>query len=370
MKKYDLVIVGAGLYGCTFARICKDNGLNPLILEQRDTIGGNCYDENIEGINVHIYGAHIFRTSDKKVYEFVSRFTNLLPYSHQVLAKYHHKYYNLPINRFTLEQIYGKDFENKHQKELDKYSNIPIHNLKDKVRNLAGNKIYKILFEGYSMKQWNKPCEDIPADTIRRIQFRDNYNNDYFSEKYEGIPDEGYTEMFYEMTRDIDIQYKFKAGKSYLDKLDCPIIYTGQIDEYYNYILGKLEYRSLKFKLEKHSKYIYQPSAVVNLTGITPRYTRIIEHKHFNQKYQNLPYTYITKEYPDDYDGTNIPFYTVNDEKNTSLYNRYLKLSKKDKNIIFVGRLGTYQYLDMNETIQLAMKDATKFVNKVKKNDK
>lgn len=366
--KYDVIIVGAGLYGCTFARICKDNGLTPVILEKTNYIAGNCHDKKIIDINVHLYGAHIFRTSDKKVYDFISRFTRLIPYSHQVLAKYNNKYYNLPINKFTLQQLYGIEYYDKYNEDVDKYSDIKVKNLEDKVRHLAGDKVYKKLFKYYSEKQWNKPCTLIPEDTIRRIQFRDNYNNDYFSETYEGIPDEGYSKMCEEMAKDIEILYGVKATKEYLENYDIPVFYNGQIDEYFGYKYGRLEYRSLKFSIQYLDRYLYQPTAVVNSTDRWHKYTRIIEHKHFDQRRQCLPYTIITKEYPSEftYDDTSIPFYTVNDKKNMELYNKYKKL--KHKNVTFVGRLGTYQYLDMNETIKLAIKDANNFIRRRNEN--
>ena len=360
MKKYDYVIVGAGLFGATFAHEATKQGKRCLVIEKRNHIGGNIYTEKIQGIQVHRYGAHIFHTSNEEVWKYVNQFTKFNHFVNSPLANYKGKLYNLPFNMNTFYQIWGvkTPAEAKAKIEVQRQSlciKTP-KNLEEQAISLVGNDIYRILIKGYTEKQWGRDCKDLPASIISRLPCRFSFDNNYFSDRYQGIPTDGYTNMIKKMMGNIDIQLNtnFLDFRDELESLAEKIIYTGTIDSYFDYTLGHLEYRSLRFDTEVLPIDNYQGVAVVNYTERKIPYTRIIEHKHFDFGMQ--PTTVITREYPLEWSRDIEPYYPVNDTKNITLYNKYLQLAQTKKNIYFAGRLGTYQYLDMDEVINKALK--------------
>ena len=365
-NRYDYLIVGSGLSGAIFAHEAAKQGKKCLVIEKRNHIAGNVYTENIEGINVHKYGAHIFHTSNKEVWDYINQFAEFNNFVNSPLAVYKNELYNLPFNMNTFSKMWGikTPEQAKHviESQVEKSKIISPKNLEEQAISLVGEDIYQKLIKGYTEKQWGRDCKDLPAFIIKRLPVRFTYNNNYFNDKYQGIPIGGYTQIIEKMLENSDILLNtdyFDFIKSHPNIADN-IIYTGEIDKYYNYCYGKLDYRSLKFETEVLDTENYQGNAVVNYTERKIPYTRIIEHKHF--EFGNQPKTVITKEYPEIYDGHNEPYYPVNDFKNTELYKKYKELSDKEKNVFFIGRLAQYKYFDMDKVIESTLNISKKIL--------
>ena len=354
---YDYLLVGAGLFNATLASLIKKNNKNAkvLVLEKRSHIAGNIYTKNIEGIDVHIYGAHIFHTSDKTVWQYVNNYAEFNRYTNSPIAYYKGEVYNLPFNMNTFSKMWGISKAEEAKKIIDEQRReicAEPKNLEEQAISLVGRDIYEKLIKGYTEKQWGRDCKDLPAFIIKRLPVRFVYDNNYFNDMYQGIPIEGYTKMIENMFDgcDIDFNVDYLQNK---DKYSAKtIIYTGMIDEYFGFSLGTLEYRSLRFDIETLDQEDYQSNAVVNYTEREVPFTRIIEHKYFtNVKTEK---TIITKEYPTDWQKGMEAYYPINDEININLYNKYVELANKE-NIIFAGRLGQYKYFDMDKTMLSAM---------------
>ena len=351
---YDYLIVGAGLSGATFAYLAKKDNKKVLLIDKRKTIAGNIFTETKNNIDIHKYGAHIFHTSDKEVWKFISSFREFNSFVNEPIANYKGKLYHLPFNMNTFNALWGvvtpEEAIKKIEEERKKANIKEVKNLEDQALSLVGKDIYTKLIKGYTEKQWGKDCKELPSFIIKRLPLRFTYNNNYFNDLYQGIPINGYTSIIENMLKGIEVKLNTDYFKDdSLSKIAKKIVFTGEIDKFYNYQLGRLEYRSLKFETEKLNIESYQGNAVINYTEREVPYTRIIEHKFFNLRESKV--TYITKEYPKQYKNGDEPFYPINDERNTSLYNKYVELSKKNQNIIFAGRLGQYKYFDMDDVI-------------------
>ncbi|MBU5456167.1 UDP-galactopyranose mutase [Caproiciproducens sp. MSJ-32] len=359
MKKYDYLIVGSGLFGSIFAHEANKRGKKCLVIDKRDHIGGNIYTKEIEGINVHIYGAHIFHTSNKEVWDYVNSFAEFNRYTNSPVAIYKDELYNLPFNMNTFNKLWGvkTPAEAKAKIEQQKQeSNIDEpKNLEEQAIKLVGKDIYEKLVKGYTEKQWGTRATELPAFIIRRLPVRFTYDNNYFNDKYQGIPIGGYTKIIEKMLEGIEVRLNtdFFKNREELEKVADKIVFTGMIDEFYDYKFGELEYRSLRFEHEILDEENYQGNAVVNYTEYEIPYTRIIEHKHF--EYGTQPKTVTTKEYPAKWEKGDEPYYPVNNEKNNELYAKYKELADKEKNVIFGGRLAEYKYYDMHNVIEKAL---------------
>lgn len=362
MKKYDYLIVGAGLFGAVFAQEAKKAGKKCLVIEKRDHIAGNIYTKETEGIQVHEYGAHIFHTSNKKVWEYVNQFAEFNRYTNAPVANYKGEIYNMPFNMNTFHKLWGvvTPAEAKAKIEEQKKASGVEHpkNLEEQAINLVGIDVYTRLVKGYTEKQWGRRATELPAFIIKRLPVRFTYDNNYFNDNYQGIPIGGYTKMIEKMLEGTEVRLNenFLEKKEEYEALAETIVYTGMIDEYFEYCFGELEYRSLKFETEVLDIENYQGNAVVNYTEYEVPYTRIIEHKHF--EYGTQPKTVITREYPKVWKQGDEPYYPMNDEKNTALYGKYEELAQKEGNIIFGGRLGQYKYYDMDDTVEAALQCA------------
>ena len=358
--KYDYLIVGSGLFGATCANRLHKMGKKVLVIEKRNHIGGNVYTENIDGINVHKYGAHIFHTDYKDVWDYVNSFVEFNRYTNSPVARFGNEIYNLPFNMNTFSKIWSDvitpDDALRHINEERKEIEGEPKNLEEQAISLVGRTIYEKLIKCYTEKQWNRNCVDLPAFIIKRLPVRLTYDNNYFNDKYQGIPIGGYTKLIEKMLDGIEIKLNtnYFENKEEYDSLADKIIYTGPIDEYFNYSLGKLEYRSLRFDTKVLNIKNFQGNAVVNYTGHEVAYTRVIEHKHFEFDAESEK-TVITYEYPADYVDGMEKYYTINDDKNNQLAEKYRNLSKKEKNVIFGGRLGEYKYYDMDDVIKNAL---------------
>lgn len=357
---YDYLIVGAGLYGAVCAHELNKKGYKCLVIDKRNHIAGNIYTKEVEGINVHQYGAHIFHTSDKWVWDYVNQFAEFNNYINQPVARYKNECYNLPFNMNTFTKLWPDVFtpseaRNRIEEEKMAYNVENPKNLEEQAINLVGPTIYEKLIKGYTAKQWGRKCTELPSFIIKRLPVRFTFDNNYFNDRYQGIPIGGYTKLIENMLSGIEV----RLNTNYLDnreeynKLAKFIIYTGPIDEYYNYKLGNLEYRSIRFETEVLNIPNYQGNAVINYTEYEIPYTRIIEHKHFEFD-STSPKTVISKEYSSTWKLGDEPYYPVNDEKNNTLYNKYKELSLKENKVIFGGRLGGYKYYDMDDTIMAA----------------
>ncbi|MBR2524316.1 MAG: UDP-galactopyranose mutase [Clostridiales bacterium] len=361
MSDYDFLIVGAGLYGASFARLATDDGYRCLVIDRRDNIAGNVYTENVHGINVYKYGAHIFHTDDDAVWKFAQRFAEFNRYTNTVIANYNGELYSLPFNMYTFNKMWGVITPDEARAKLDEqiamcHVDEP-KNLEEQAMSLIGRDIYEKLIKGYTEKQWGRKATELPGFIIKRLPVRLTYNNNYFNDKYQGIPIGGYTAWISKMLDGIEVRtgVDYLKNREELDKLSDKVIYTGMIDEFYGYRLGNLEYRSLRFETEyMPDKDDYQGNAVVNYTDSETPYTRIIEHKHF--EFGKGEGTVITREYPSDWKPGDEPYYPLNNERNNKLYEEYRKLALED-NVFFGGRLGNYKYFDMDDTIAAAMKD-------------
>lgn len=359
MKKYDYLVVGAGLFGATFANLAHKNGKKVLVIDRRNHIAGNIYTENIEGINVHKYGAHIFHTDYKDVWDYVNSFVEFNRYTNSPIARIGNEIYNMPFNMNTFSKIWDDVFTPedaiRHIEEEKKEIVGEPKNLEEQAISLVGRSIYEKLIKGYTEKQWNRSCTELPAFIIKRLPVRLIYDNNYFNDRYQGIPIGGYTKLVENMLNGIDV----KLNSNFFDDVDGyksmadKVVYTGPIDEYFGYSLGRLDWRSLKFETKVLDKKNFQGNAVVNYTGHEVDYTRVIEHKHFEFDTESLK-TVVTYEYPADYEDGMEKYYTINDDKNNKLADEYRKLALNESNVIFGGRLAEYKYYDMDDVIKSA----------------
>ena len=360
MKKYDYLIVGAGLYGSTFAYEAAKKGKKCLVIDRRNHIGGNIYCEKINDINVHKYGAHIFHTSDKEIWDYVNQFAEFNNYVNSPIANYKGEIYNLPFNMNTFSKLWGvitpKEAEQKIEEQKAEFNITEPQNLEEQAISLIGKDIYFKLIKGYTEKQWGRDCKELPAFIIKRLPVRFTYDNNYFNDRYQGIPVGGCSVIIEKMLKDADVELcvDYLRNKEKYNELADKILYTGMIDEYYDYKYGNLEWRSLKFENEIYSDIDnYQGNAVVNYTSHDQKYTRIIEHKHF--EFNKCKGTVITKEYPMNWNKGDEAYYPVNDEKNNNLFAKYKELADNEENVIFGGRLGNYKYYDMDKVIKAAL---------------
>lgn len=359
MKKYDYLVVGAGLFGATFANLAKKDGKNVLVIERRPNVAGNIYTEKVEGIQVHRYGAHIFHTDYKDVWDYVNSFVEFNRYTNSPVARIGNEIYNMPFNMNTFAKIWDDVFTPedalRHINEEKKEITGEPQNLEEQAISLVGRTIYEKLVKGYTEKQWNRDCKDLPAFIIKRLPVRLTYDNNYFNDRYQGVPIGGYTKLVENMLEGIEV----RLDTDYFDNINEytelaeKIVYTGPIDEYFNYSLGKLEWRSLKFDTKILDTQNYQGNAVVNYTGHEVDYTRVIEHKHFEFD-TTSPKSVVTFEYPADYVTGMEKYYTINDDKNNLLAEQYKELASKEENVIFGGRLAEYKYYDMDDVIKSA----------------
>lgn len=357
---FDYLIVGSGLYGAICAYELTKKGKKVLVVEKRNHIGGNIYTENIEGINVHKYGAHIFHTSNKKVWDYINQFAEFNNYINSPIAVYHDELYNLPFNMNTFSKLWGiktpLEAQEKIEQERKAYYKENPANLEEQAINLVGLTIYEKLIKGYTAKQWGRPCNELPSFIIKRLPVRFTYDNNYFNDRYQGIPMGGYTQIIEKMLKGIEVRLNtnFLDHKEELIPLAKNIIYTGPIDEFFDYKFGALEYRSVRFEEEILDEVNHQGNAVVNYTEYEVPYTRIIEHKHFEFDVTS-PKTVISKEYSSTWKLGDEPYYPVNNDKNNALYQQYLLEAKKLNNVYFGGRLGQYKYYDMDKVILEAL---------------
>lgn len=361
MEKFDYLIVGSGLFGSTCANLLKNNGKKVLVIDKRNNVAGNVYTQEIEGIQVHKYGAHIFHTDYKDVWNYVNSFVEFNRYTNSPIARYKDEIYNMPFNMNTFSKIWNDVITpedalkhiNEEKKEMEGKN---ISNLEEQAISLVGRTIYEKLIKGYTEKQWNRNCKELPAFIIKRLPVRLIYDNNYFNDKYQGIPIGGYTKLVEKMLEGIEVRLNtnYFDNRKEWNEIAEKVIYTGMLDEYFEYKLGRLEYRSLKFDTKIIEKENYQGNAVVNYTGKEVAYTRVIEHKHFDTT-QSSKKTVITYEYPDDWTPEKEAYYVINDEKNNELAEKYRALANKEKNVIFGGRLASYKYYDMDDVIKEAM---------------
>lgn len=359
-KKYDYLIVGAGLFGSVCAYELTKRGYKCLVVEKRNHVGGNIYTENNSGINIHKYGAHIFHTSNKDVWDYINKFALFNNFINSPIANYKGEMYHLPFNMNTFHELWPEvntpeEAEEKINKDKEQFDVQEPKNLKEQAIKLVGPTIFHKLIEGYTAKQWGRKCEELPPFIIKRIPVRFTYNNNYFNDTYQGIPIGGYTQIVNKMLdgANVILGCDFNSSREKFMSMAKMVIYTGMIDEFFNYSYGPLEYRSLVFKEEKINASDFQGNAVVNYTDFDTPFTRIIEHKHF--EFNKSDVTIISREYPKKWERGDEPYYPVNNEKNTLIYNKYLELSKSLDNVVFGGRLGLYKYLDMDKVILEAL---------------
>lgn len=360
--KYDYLIVGSGIFGATFAQQAKEKGKNVMVIDRRNHIAGNVYTKNINGVTVHSYGCHIWHTDKKDVWDYVNRFVSFNNHRHKGVVNFKGKMYSFPINLMTMSQLWGVSTpeEAKRKVEEEKVPCDTPKNMEEWCLSVIGKTLYETFIEGYSTKQWNKHPRELSSSIVKRLPVRYTFNDDYFHDlTYQGIPIGGYTKMVENMLDGIkvelntDFEQVRNKWREYADKL----VFCGGVDQYFNYEFGELEYRSLKWDHEEmHGD--FQGHSCVNYTDLETRFTRIIEHKHFENP--DLPNTLISREYSVDWRETRDPYYPINDERNTSLYRRYRDLAEKEKDVIISGRLGSYKYLDMDDTISMALKTAEK----------
>lgn len=367
---YDYLIVGAGLYGAVFAHEAAQKGKTCLVIDKRNHIAGNIYTEETEGINVHKYGAHIFHTNNRQVWEYVNRFAQFNRFTNSPVANYHGELYSLPFNMYTFNRMWGvvtpEEAAEKIEEQKKAAGITQPQNLEEQAVSLVGTDIYEKLIKGYTEKQWGRPCSQLPAFIIKRLPVRFTFDNNYFNALYQGIPVGGYTRMVENMLQgtEVRLSINYLEQKKELDKLAEKVIYTGPIDAYFNYGLGALEYRSVRFETEVLDMPNFQGNAAVNYTDRETPWTRIIEHKWFEfgkaADGSELPKTVISREYSSEWHPGEEPYYPVNDEKNSNLYAEYKKLAEAEKNVVFGGRLGEYKYYDMDAVIDSALKMSEK----------
>ncbi|MCH5165285.1 MAG: UDP-galactopyranose mutase [Clostridiales bacterium] len=363
--KYDYLIVGAGLFGASFAQMMTERGKRCLVIEKREAVGGNIATETIDGITVHKFGAHIFHTSDKRVWDYVNRFAEFNNFVNSPIANYKGKLYNLPFNMFTFYQLWGCKTPAEARAVIESqraaYGNNEPKNLEEKALMSVGEDVYKTLIKGYTEKQWGRDCKYLPAFIIGRVPLRFTFDNNYFTDRYQGIPIGGYSQMVKNMLlgADVVLGVDYFADRKKWDGMGETVLYTGEIDRFFDYKYGALEYRSLRFETETLDVEDYQGNAVVNYTDFETPYTRIIEHKHFEKTYGGGK-TVITHEYPKKFEKGDEPYYPINDDKNTELYKRYTADAALQKNVLFGGRLAGYKYYDMDDTVAAAFELAQK----------
>lgn len=373
MRQYDFLIVGAGLYGATFAYLAHKQGKKCLVIDKRSHLGGNVYCENVEGINVHKYGAHIFHTSNKKVWQFVNSIVEFNRYTNCPVANYQGKLYNLPFNMNTFYQMWGvrtpdeakRKIEEEKLKVKAELSGREPRNLEEQALLLVGRDIYERLIKGYTEKQWGRKCTELPAFIIKRLPVRLVFDNNYFNDKYQGIPVGGYNQLIDGLLDGVETKtgVDFFENRAYWEGVADKVVFTGKIDEYFDYCYGKLEYRTVRFEVERMDTSNYQGNAVVNYTDPDVPYTRVIEHKHFEmfgQAVYDCPHTVISREYSTEWKDGMEPYYPVNDEKNNRLYARYKELAEQEPNVIFGGRLAEYKYYDMAPVMEAAFRQFAK----------
>jgi len=363
MNKYDYLIVGSGLFGCVFAHEATKKGKKCLVIDKRDHVGGNIYCENIEGITVHKYGAHIFHTNIKRVWDYVNQLVEFNRYTNSPIANYRGEIYNMPFNMNTFSKMWGVVTPEEAKKKIEEQRAEAVaepQNLEEQAISLIGKDIYTKLIKGYTEKQWGRPCNELPPFIIKRLPVRFTYDNNYFNDPYQGIPIGGYNKIIEKLLEGCDIRtgVDFNENRQELSALAERIVYTGTIDSYFDFCEGKLEYRTLRFENEVLDCENYQGVAVVNYTDSTPAYTRIIEHKHFEFGTQEK--TVITKEYPAEFKEGMEPYYPVNNQRNQELFEKYQLLAEKEENVIFGGRLAEYKYYDMDKVIESALIAAEK----------
>lgn len=365
LSKYDYLIVGAGLFGSTLAYELERQGKKVWVIEKRDHIGGNCYTKNIQGVHVHQYGAHIFHTSDKQVWDWINQFAEFRQFVNSPIANYKGELYSLPFNMWTFHQLWGVKTPEEAQDKIEsqKYKG-PITNLEEQARSMVGDDIFYKLIKGYTEKQWGKTCDQLPPSIIKRLPVRFTWDNNYFNDKYQGIPIGGYTQIFDKLLEKIkvDLNTDFFEDKESYESCSDKIIYTGPIDKLYDYRYGKLDYRSLRWENKLLDVKSFQGHPVINYTDEETPYTRILEHKFFDD--QNQKVTYVSEEYPADYDGENEPYYPVRDSENVNVYQKYKDLSDLDEKYVIGGRLGTYAYYDMHQIIAQSLKTLQKVLVK------
>ena len=357
--RYDYLVVGAGPFGATFAYEANKRGKKVLVIDKRDHVGGNMYCENIEGINVHKYGAHIFHTSNKKVWDYVNQFCTFNNYINSPIANYKGEIYNLPFNMNTFNKLWGvvtpAEAKAKIDEQIKESGITEPKNLEEQAISLVGKDIYEKLIKGYTEKQWGRSTTELPAFIIKRLPVRYTYDNNYFNDKYQGIPEGGYNVIFDKLLEGIDVELNidfFEKKEELLAKAD-KVVFTGMIDQYFDYKFGVLEYRSLRFEYETLDEENHQGNAVVNYNEREVPYTRIIEHKHF--EFGKQPKTVITREYPAEWKQGDEPYYPVNNDKNAEIFKKYQELAKQEKNVIFGGRLANYKYYDMHHVFEVAL---------------
>ena len=359
MKHYDYLVVGAGLYGAVFAYEAKKRGKEVLVIDRRDHKGGNIYCEEVNGINVHKYGAHIFHTSNKKVWEYVNQFAEFNRYTNSPVANYKGELYNLPFNMNTFNKMWGvitpQEAAAKIEEQRKEAGITEPKNLEEQAISLVGKDIYEKLIKGYTQKQWGRKCTELPSFIIKRLPVRLTFDNNYFNDLYQGIPMGGYNVIIDKMLDGVEVELgtDYLANKDKYENIADKIIFTGPIDEFYDYCFGPLEYRSVRFETEEIPVENYQGNAVINYTDAETPYTRIIEHKHF--EFGTQPTTVISKEYSAEWKVGDEPYYPVNNDKNAALYQKYLDKSKEENKVIFGGRLGEYKYYDMDKVIESAL---------------
>ena len=359
MKHYDYLVVGAGLYGAVFAYEAKKRGKEVLVIDRRDHKGGNIYCEDVNGINVHKYGAHIFHTSNKKVWEYVNQFAEFNRYTNSPVANYKGELYNLPFNMNTFNKMWGvitpQEAAAKIEEQRKAAGITEPKNREEQAISLVGKDIYEKLIKGYTQKQWGRKCTELPSFIIKRLPVRLTFDNNYFNDLYQGIPMGGYNVIIDKMLDGIEVELgtDYLANKDKYENIADKIIFTGPIDEFYDYCFGPLEYRSVRFETEELPVENYQGNAVINYTDEETPYTRIIEHKHF--EFGTQPTTVISKEYSAEWKVGDEPYYPVNNDKNAALYQKYLDKSKEENKVIFGGRLGEYKYYDMDKVIESAL---------------
>ena len=359
MKKFDYLVVGAGLYGAVFAQNAFKQGKKVLVIDKRDHIAGNVYTENVEGINVHVYGAHIFHTNNREVWDYVNQFAEFNRFTNSPVANYKGELYSLPFNMYTFNKMWGvvtpKEAEEKIAEQRLEAGITEPKNLEQQAISLVGTDIYEKLIKGYTEKQWGRPCSELPPSIIKRLPVRFTFDNNYFNALYQGIPVGGYTKMVENMLDGIEVRLgvDYFEHKQELDDLAEKIVYTGAIDKYFDYSLGALQYRSVRFETELLDMPNFQGNAAVNYTDNETPYTRIIEHKWF--EFGGGDKTVISREYSSEWQVGDEPYYPINDDKNSELYSKYKALAENIENVIFGGRLGEYKYYDMDTVIAAAL---------------
>ena len=366
--KYDYLIVGAGLYGAAFAQRAHEAGKRVLVIDRRDHVGGNVYTETVEGVAVHVYGAHIFHTNDERVWDYVCRFASFNRFTNSPVANYKGELYSLPFNMYTFNKMWGVTTPAQAAAEIER-QRAAAHiteprNLEEQAISLVGTDIYEKLVRGYTEKQWGRPCRELPAFIIKRLPVRLTFDNNYFNARHQGIPEAGYTAMVENMLRGVEVRtgLDYLAHKAELDAQAEHVVYTGPIDAYFAYRFGHLAFRSLRFETELLDMPNFQGNAAVNYTDAETPYTRIIEHKWFtfgrDAQGRELDKTVITREYPSEWKIGDEPYYPVNDETNAALYQRYRALADGEEKVLFGGRLGEYRYYDMDQVIAAALSAA------------